>query len=75
MTFPAHYRKLVIHQLTGDFRSSTCVVTEPWRDPGQGEIVIRNAYAGCNAIFDKNLVETRYAISTLNPLSTWESSR
>jgi len=55
MTFPAHYRKLVIHQLTGDFRSSTCVVTEPWRDPGQGEIVIRNAYAGCNAIFDKNL--------------------
>ena len=55
MNVPAHYRKLVIHALTGDFRSATTVVEEPWRDPGAGEIVIRNRYAGCNAIFDKNL--------------------
>ncbi|NBU24166.1 MAG: alcohol dehydrogenase [Gammaproteobacteria bacterium] len=52
---PERYRKLVIHTLTGDFRSSTCVVEEPWRDPGPGEVAIRNHYAGCNAIFDKNL--------------------
>ncbi|MBM4224575.1 MAG: zinc-binding dehydrogenase [Gammaproteobacteria bacterium] len=52
---PARYRKLVIHQATGDFRSSTSVVDEASRDPGSGEVLIRNEYAGCNAIFDKNL--------------------
>ncbi|NCZ71497.1 MAG: alcohol dehydrogenase, partial [Actinobacteria bacterium] len=30
-------------------------VDEAWRDPGSGEVLIRNEYAGCNAIFDKNL--------------------
>lgn len=55
MNHPENYRKLIIHATTGDFRSSTRVVTEAWRDPGPGEIVIRNRYAGCNAIFDKNL--------------------
>ena len=55
MAHPAHYPKLVIRQVTGDFRSSTAIVSEPWRDPQAGEVVIRNLYAGCNAIFDKNL--------------------
>ena len=49
------YRKVIIHALTGDFRSSTCVVDQPWQDPGPGQVLIRNRYAGCNAIFDKNL--------------------
>jgi NADPH-dependent curcumin reductase CurA len=52
---PTHYRKLVIHQLTGDFRSSTRVVEQAWVDAGPGQVVVRNRYAGCNAIFDKNL--------------------
>lgn len=52
---PARYRKIVITRLTGDFRSSTAIVEEPWRDPGPGEVVIRNRYAGVNAVFDKNL--------------------
>lgn len=55
MTPPSRYRKLVIHALTGDFRSSTSVAWENWRDPGPGEVVIRNRYAGVNAVFDKNL--------------------
>ncbi len=55
MIRPDRYRKLVISQLTGDFRSATAVVEQPWRDPARGEVVIRNHYAGCNAIFDKNL--------------------
>lgn len=54
-THPAHFRKLVIHQLTGDFRTSTSVTTQAWADPGSGQVVIRNRWAGCNAIFDKNL--------------------
>jgi hypothetical protein len=48
-------RKIVIHALTGDFRSSTRVVEAPWQDPGPGEVAVRNHYAGVNAIFDKNL--------------------
>ncbi|MFO1457062.1 MAG: zinc-binding dehydrogenase [Steroidobacteraceae bacterium] len=54
-TLPDHFSKLVIHQLTGDFRSSTSVTTQAWVDPGPGEVVVRNRWAGCNAIFDKNL--------------------
>jgi hypothetical protein len=55
MSTPSHYRKLIIHELTGDFRSSTQVVTEAWQPPGPGQVIVRNHYAGCNAIFDKNL--------------------
>ena len=54
-TLPDHFRKLVIHELTGDFRTSTSVTTQAWVDPGPGQVVIRNHWAGCNAIFDKNL--------------------
>jgi len=53
--FPDRYRKLVIHALTGDFRSSTSVATQAWSDPGPGQVAVRNRHAGCNAIFDKNL--------------------
>ncbi|MCS6948457.1 MAG: alcohol dehydrogenase catalytic domain-containing protein, partial [Steroidobacteraceae bacterium] len=49
------YRKIVIAKLTGEFRGSTAIVEEPWRDPGPGEVVVRNVYAGVNAVFDKNL--------------------
>jgi len=64
VTPPTRYRKLVIHTLTGDFRSSTSVTDELWRDPLPGQIVVRNRYAGCNAIFDKNLC--RNSIRYLN---------
>jgi NADPH-dependent curcumin reductase CurA len=52
---PRSYRKLIIHQLTGDFRSSTQVVEQPWADPGPGEVLVRNRFAGCNGVFDTNL--------------------
>jgi NADPH-dependent curcumin reductase CurA len=63
-TLPTRYRKLVIRQLTGDFRSSTGIDWQSWRDPGPGEIAVRNHWAGCNAIFDKNLC--RNAIRYVN---------
>ena len=53
--FPERYRKLVISRLEGDFRRSTTVVEEAWADPGPGEVVIRNLWAGCNGVFDTNL--------------------
>lgn len=52
---PKHYQKVVIHELTGDFRTATRIVEEDWLDPGPGQVVVRNVYAGCNAVFDKNL--------------------
>ena len=52
-------QKLIIRQLTGDFRSSTSIVDAPWCDPGPTEAVVLNRYAGCNAIFDKNLCRNK----------------
>lgn len=52
---PERCRKIVITRLTGDFRSSTAIVDDPWRDPGHGEVAVRNRHAGVNAVFDKNL--------------------
>jgi len=49
------YRKIVIHRLTGEFRSSTGIVEAAGVAPGPGEVLVRNRYAGVNAIFDQNL--------------------
>ena len=65
--FPDRYRKVVIAELTGDFRSSTRVVEEAWSDPGPGEVVIRNRWAGCNAIFDKNLCRNKIRYVDVKP--------
>jgi hypothetical protein len=69
-TLPAGFRKLVIHTLTGDFRSSTGVVDQAWAEPGPGEVLVRNRYAGCNAIFDKNLC--RNAIRYVNVVPPYD---
>lgn len=50
-----HYKKLIIHEVTGNFRSATKVVDQPWADPGHGEVLVRNIWAGCNGVFDTNL--------------------
>ena len=52
---PERSRKIVIERLAGDFRGSTAIVDDPWRDPGPGEVAVRNRHAGVNAVFDKNL--------------------
>jgi len=52
---PPSYRKLVIRELTGVFRSSTAIVAQPGAEPGAGEVLIRNLWAGCNGVFDQNL--------------------
>ena len=66
-TLPDHFRKLVIHELTGDFRTSTSVTTQAWVDPGAGQVAIRNRWAGCNAIFDKNLCRNRIRYVDVRP--------
>jgi len=59
MMHPQRYRKLIIEELTGEFRTSTRIVDTPWQDPGPGQVVIRNRFAGCNAVFDQNLCRNR----------------
>jgi NADPH-dependent curcumin reductase CurA len=49
------YRKVVIHRLTGEFRTATGIVETARVAPGPGEVLVRNRYAGVNAIFDQNL--------------------
>lgn len=56
---PTRYRKLVIHEVTGQFRSATEVVWQSWTDPGPDEVAVRNHWAGCNAIFDQNLCRNK----------------
>jgi hypothetical protein len=64
---PARYRKLVIRELTGDFRSSTGINEQEWQDPGPGQIAVRNRWAGCNAIFDKNLCRNTIRYVNVSP--------
>ena len=64
---PTQYQKLIIRQLTGDFRSSTCVVEQAWREPGPGQVVIRNVFAGCNGVYDTNLCRNRLRYIKVEP--------
>ncbi len=65
--FPASYPKIVIARLAADFRSATRIVDTPWRDPGPGEVVVRNRWAGVNAVFDKNLCRNRVRYVAVEP--------
>src|SRR5687767_8258521 len=67
---PTRYRKLVLEQLTGQFRSSTRVVDTPWTDPGPPQVAIRNRFAGCNAVFDQNLC--RNAVQYVNVVPPYD---
>jgi len=61
------YRKIVLSALTGDFRSATRIVTTPLEEPGTGQVLIRNRYAGVNAVFDKNLCRNAIRYVTVEP--------
>jgi NADPH-dependent curcumin reductase CurA len=64
---PDSYRKLVIRELTGSFRSSTAIAREAAREPGPGEVLIRNFWAGCNGVFDQNLCKNRIRYVEVRP--------
>lgn len=64
---PAYYRRIVISRLTGEFRTATAIVETPWREPAAGEVVVRNRYAGVNAVFDKNLCANRVRYVSVVP--------
>ncbi|GBG84169.1 hypothetical protein CBR_g38143 [Chara braunii] len=59
-TFPAQFRKVVVTQLSADFRKATSVVSVPFPPAvGQGKVLVRNVFAGVNAS-DINFSAGRY---------------
>jgi hypothetical protein len=59
--FPKRYRKFILTRFGDDFRACTAIVETPWQDPGEGEVVVRNIYAGVNGVYDFNMM--RNAVS------------
>ena len=56
---PTTYQKLVATALTTDFREAAQIVDVPFPEPGLGEVVVRNVFAGVNAT-DINITAGRY---------------
>ena len=54
------YQKLVATQITPDFRAAAEVVEAEVPEPGPGELLVRNRWAGVNAT-DVNITAGRYA--------------
>jgi NADPH-dependent curcumin reductase CurA len=56
-----HYRALQLGRHAETLRAGVDIVDLPWREPGAGEIAVRNAWCGVNGIFDtqiaRNLVD------------------
>jgi NADPH-dependent curcumin reductase CurA len=50
------YRKFILTKFGEDFRACTAIVEEQWRDPGDGEVVVKNILAGVNGVYDVNMM-------------------
>ena len=61
------YQKLVATSLTPDFREAAEVVTENVPEPGPGELLVRNRWAGVNAT-DVNITAGRYSANPTLPM-------
>jgi NADPH-dependent curcumin reductase CurA len=61
------YRKLIATTLTPHFREAAEIVEEPIPEPGRGEVLVRNLYAGVNAT-DVNITAGRYSADPELPL-------
>ncbi|MFV3077031.1 zinc-binding dehydrogenase [Niveispirillum fermenti] len=51
----ATYRAIRLNRFAETFRAAADIMTEPLRDPGPGEIRVRNHWAGVNGIFDTQI--------------------
>lgn len=62
MELPSTYKKLIAARVGKDFRNVVEIVDTPMTQPGPDEVLIKNAFAGVNAV-DLNLVANAYNIS------------
>ena len=68
---PPPGRKLVIAELTGDFRTATRIVPSEPLAPGPGQVLVRNRWAGVNGVFDQNLA--RNAVQYVNVVPPFDA--
>ncbi|MFN6565460.1 MAG: zinc-binding dehydrogenase [Nostoc sp. ChiSLP01] len=64
MMNPKTYKKLVVKQLSRDFRAAVDIVEADFPIPAPNEIVVRNLYAGVNAS-DVNIAAGVYFLNTV----------
>ncbi|MFP4440315.1 MAG: zinc-binding dehydrogenase [Chloroflexaceae bacterium] len=62
MELPSTYKKLIAARIGKDFRNVVEIVDTPMTQPGPDEVLIKNSFAGVNAV-DLNLVANAYNIS------------
>lgn len=55
------FQKLTIHKFSSDIREASQVTEETLRAPGNGEILVKNHFAGVNAT-DMNIITGRSKI-------------
>lgn len=67
MTIPARARKLIMTQYGEDFAACTKIVETDVEQPGQGEVLIRNVYAGVNGVYDLNMVRDAVSYISYTP--------
>lgn len=66
----ATYRAIRLNRFAESFRAGADIMTEPLRDPGPGEIRVRNQWCGVNGIFDTQIA--RNAVDYIRiPLPTY----
>lgn len=60
-------RKIIIRKTGSSFRECTEIVPEPWREPGDGELLIRNHFAGVNGVYDQMMCLNRVEHTNVVP--------
>ena len=59
--------RIVIHRLGASFRECTRIVTDSCPAPGPGEILLRNEFAGVNAVYDQMMCLDRVEHTRVTP--------
>ncbi len=59
--------RIVIHRLGASFRECTRTVADSCPDPGPGEILVRNHFAGVNAVYDQMMCLDRVEHTRVTP--------
>jgi hypothetical protein len=54
---PAHYDRLLLHRFGPDFRACVRIESTALERPGPGQLLIRNRWAGVNAVYDNRLAQ------------------
>ncbi len=63
----AQSRKLIMTQYGDDFRACSAIVDADIGDPGFGEVLIRNVYAGVNGVYDLNMIRDAVSYISYTP--------